>query len=97
MRVRSYALPTVDLGDSCDAGIGADFLQLFLSGEVVANIVEVNLTVLQSVRVLHQQGYSNGSPAATSKNLTTLSTGQFTGGALISSQMEHIDAGKLSG
>ncbi len=58
--------------DSADAAKSGDALQLFLAGEVIANIVKADLPMGSGIRILDQKG--NGDRGATSapKYLTAL-------------------------
>src|SRR5690606_12391990 len=83
--------------DARDAGMPRYLLQLFLAAQVVADILEMNLTVLSGLRVFDQQRDSNGCTAAAAEDLAALLPRCFARGALIAAQMEHVKAGKLLG
>ena len=90
-------LPTICSLDAADGNEAADFCQLFVSTEVVTDVVEMNLTVSDGIGILYQEENADGSTASRTKNLAT-----FTFSALAcsfqstqSAQMENVDAREL--
>ncbi|MDT4858645.1 hypothetical protein FQZ97_931240 [compost metagenome] len=90
--IRGDLLPLLD---TCNTAKACDFLQLFLTAEIVTNVMEIDLATGLCVRVLNQQGDGNRSAAAAAKYLATFLAGGFATGALVAAQMEHIEAGEL--
>src|SRR6202042_3784209 len=73
-----------------------DDREFLLAGQVVADVTVVDLGWANLVRVLDEQGDSDGIPAAAAEDLAAFAAREFARGALVPAQVEDVDRGELS-
>ena len=79
------------VGDARDTSVGRYFLKLLLSGQIVADVMEVDLPLLLCLRILDQQRNGDGCATSASKNLSSFLLRSFSRSSLIPAQMKHIE------
>src|ERR1035437_4591778 len=97
MLIRYNALPAIRGSDPRNASKIHDLLKLFLTVQVVADVVDKNLSLFLGLRILDQEGDSDGGAATTAEDLPTFTARGFALGALIASQMEDMNTGEFFG
>ncbi|KXW56989.1 hypothetical protein FEMY_24930 [Ferrovum myxofaciens] len=99
MLVRGNGLPPLLLSDPCNTAKLDEFAQFFLTGQAITNVVVINLTTPFVVLVFDEQGHSNTSHAAASKNILSFLRSSLTQHVFpdISPQVQHMNAGKFLG
>src|SRR5690606_12356572 len=92
MFIRADPLPLLDPSHAC---VVSDLLQLFFLAEIVANVMEINLAVLFSGRILDQQRDGNGRTTAYAEYVVFLLASLLARSACVTAQMKYVYDGKL--
>ena len=91
MGIGDYLLPTGNSLDCRDASELRDLGKLFFPGQVVADVVKMNLPFLCGGRVFDEKGNGDWGAAAGAENFATFFTRGFALGALIPPQVEDVE------
>ena len=82
-------------GNGADAAEVFDDVQLFFAGEVVADVVVMQLGAPLVARALDEQGDGDGGAATRAEDFPAFFAGEFAGSALITAKVEAINGGKF--
>ena len=93
--IRDNFPPALLFGNAADASEFGNGFQLLFAGQVVADVVEVNLSPFFGLRVFDKYGNSNRRTAAWAENFAALFARTFAWCALVAAQVEDIQAGKF--
>ena len=91
-----YRGPAIDVGNAANAAKIADDRELLLLIEIVAYVVEMDLTMLGGARILYEHADGNWCPCSFAKNVSFFLPALLTRCPCISAQMEYLEVRELA-